>query len=334
MISVIIPVYNAETYLNECVRSVLKQTYTDFELLLIDDGSPDHCPGMCDNWAKEDCRIRAIHKKNGGVSSARNAGIYEAKGEYLCFVDSDDTLPSDALQLLWSAIDNNGTDISVGSFQFQYGKKFLSHASRLKEGHYEFIDLMSGFIDDGTLGGFLLGSVCGGLYKRSLILENNLLFVEGLKNNEDGLFNFEYALHAKSLYVIDTVVYNYRQDNEQTKPNRKNENFGEKVFDNLNTKEWPKLKYDYEKQKSRRNVTLAWWEILHFANEYDFIKSVSFIRQILSRESVRRGMNYMCPGRMNRYKKIVFYLMKYRFHITLSILLRYVIPVMQKRVAR
>ena len=90
MISVIVPVYKVEEYLSECIESILAQTYEDFELILVDDGSPDKCPRICDEYAVKDTRIRVIHQDNGGLSVARNTGISEAKGEWLVFVDSDD----------------------------------------------------------------------------------------------------------------------------------------------------------------------------------------------------------------------------------------------------
>ena len=89
-ISIIIPVYNVEKYIDKCIDSIVNQTYQNLEIILVDDGSPDNCPKMCDEWAKKDDRIKVIHKANGGVSSARNVGIEQAQVEYICFVDSDD----------------------------------------------------------------------------------------------------------------------------------------------------------------------------------------------------------------------------------------------------
>ena len=212
MISIIIPVYKAETFFDECVSSILAQSYGDFELILVDDGSPDKCPELCDKWAATDSRIKVIHKPNGGVSSARNSGLEIASGDYICFVDSDDTLPENGLHILMKSIEQRNVEVVFGAFQFQYGDRLLPHASRLPEGKYQFKDVLKNFIDDGTLSGFLLGSTCAALYKREIILKNHLRFVEGLKNNEDGLFNFELALFANSFAVINTPVYNYRQD--------------------------------------------------------------------------------------------------------------------------
>ena len=117
LISVIIPVYKVEAYLAACVESVLAQTYQNFELILVDDGSPDNCPQMCDAFATRDSRIRVIHKENGGLSSARNAGIDIAKGEYLAFLDSDDLWSPLFLERLYGAIQETGADFSVCLFQ-------------------------------------------------------------------------------------------------------------------------------------------------------------------------------------------------------------------------
>ena len=111
MVSVIIPIYKVEKYLRKCIDSVLNQTYQDFEIILVDDCSPDNCPKICDEYAKTDGRIKVIHKENGGVSSARNAGIKIANGEYLSFIDSDDSVEENFLQILVEGLENNGADL-------------------------------------------------------------------------------------------------------------------------------------------------------------------------------------------------------------------------------
>lgn len=117
LISVIIPVYKVEAYLNACVESVLAQTWQNFEIILVDDGSPDNCPAMCDEFAARDSRIRVIHKENGGLSSSRNAGIDAARGEYLAFLDSDDLWTPLFLERLHRAIEETGADFSVCLFR-------------------------------------------------------------------------------------------------------------------------------------------------------------------------------------------------------------------------
>ena len=124
LVSVIVPIYKVEQYLDECVESIVNQTYKNLEIILVDDGSPDGCPQMCDEWLRKDGRIKVIHKKNGGLSSARNAGLDVATGEFVCFVDSDDFICLEALQKLH---DRFGDDESVGIvsgmiYRYQEGK--------------------------------------------------------------------------------------------------------------------------------------------------------------------------------------------------------------------
>ena len=115
-ISIIVPIYNVEKYLNRCVRSIVNQSYTDLEIILVDDGSTDECPTICDNWAKKDSRIKVIHKQNGGLSSARNAGIDIAAGQYLVLVDSDDYIAENMVAILYSALIKHDADLALCSY--------------------------------------------------------------------------------------------------------------------------------------------------------------------------------------------------------------------------
>ena len=122
-ISVIVPVYNTEKYLHRCIDSILAQTFTDFELLLIDDGSTDNSGTICDEYATKDSRVRVFHKKNGGVSSARNLGVDNAKGEWVTFVDSDDCVPQNGSALLYEAISWTDCQYAAGVCQIDGRKK-------------------------------------------------------------------------------------------------------------------------------------------------------------------------------------------------------------------
>lgn len=112
-ISIIVPVYNVADYLPKCIESILAQTFTDFELILINDGSPDKSPQICDHYASQDSRVRVIHKKNGGVSEARNCGLDIARGKYIGFADSDDWLAHDMFELLYNLSEKHDADISI-----------------------------------------------------------------------------------------------------------------------------------------------------------------------------------------------------------------------------
>ena len=165
-ISIIVPVYKVEKFLSECVSSILTQSFRDFELVLVDDGSPDECPQMCDKYSLNDPRVVTFHKKNGGQSSARNFGLDHAKGRYIMFVDSDDLLAEDALERLYNEIITTNADVVLGRiirFDAKSGKsRPYTHLEDYKE--------MSG---KQTLEMLLKGnplniSVCGGMYKREV----------------------------------------------------------------------------------------------------------------------------------------------------------------------
>ncbi len=118
LISIIVPVYNVEQYIRKCLDSIAEQTYKNIEIILVDDGSPDSCGAICDEYARRDKRIRVIHRENGGLSAARNTGLDDAKGDYIMFVDSDDYITPDAVQLLMSCAEENSSDITVGGFEY------------------------------------------------------------------------------------------------------------------------------------------------------------------------------------------------------------------------
>lgn len=208
LISIIVPVYKVEQYLPKCVDSILAQTYTNFELLLVDDGSPDNCGKICDEYAEKDTRIRVIHKKNGGPSSARNQGIDCAIGEYVVFVDSDDTIMETYLENLYTRIAETKTDIC---FEGITGKcrdidpkgvlLFGENLTQEKEQFLlQFIKLCSG----------ITGHVYRKIYRREII--GDIRFREDLFWGEDLTWVASVAFHAKSFSWVDGNLYCYREN--------------------------------------------------------------------------------------------------------------------------
>lgn len=120
LISVIVPIYNVEKYLTKCIESIINQTYENLEIILVDDGSPDNCPIICDEYAKRDSRVKVIHKKNGGLSDARNAGLDIATGEYIMFIDSDDFVEIDMMESMMNNMIDNNVDLVVCNIKYIY----------------------------------------------------------------------------------------------------------------------------------------------------------------------------------------------------------------------
>lgn len=205
LISVIIPVYKAEKYLRECVDSVIDQTYSNLEIILVDDGSPDGCPSICDEYAVIDRRCKVIHKENGGVCTARNAGLDASSGEYVAFLDADDTLLNDSLEKLYSAIEDNDADISIGwkTNVTEEGKN-LGCPYRIEKALWKGTEGIENSLKDHPA----CYAVWGKLYNRNAIMD--IRFEEGRKVHEDSFFFFQCLLNQPKVVLCDFIVLNYR----------------------------------------------------------------------------------------------------------------------------
>ena len=206
-VSIIVPVYNVEKYLPHCVEGILAQTYTDWELLLVDDGSPDDCGKLCDTYAAKDSRIRVFHKENGGVSSARNLGLDNAKGDWITFVDSDDWIAKDTFECCLNIISGENSLVNdVIRFEMESVGGEESVHSALK--YMTKTEYVSRIVSRSTTLG-----VCGGLYRKDLFDKTNIRFDEALISGEDWLVLLSLVIHAKSIAFINKPLYFYFKDN-------------------------------------------------------------------------------------------------------------------------
>ena len=204
-ISVIVPVYKTEGLLDRCVESIVGQTYKNLEIILVDDGSPDNCPAMCDEWAEKDSRIRVIHKENGGVSSSRNAALDIATGDYIGFVDSDDWIEPEMYSSLIQKISESGKNIALCSYYAveisgeRYECRCVVDKEVLdKDDYFRFIVL-------GGDGGYIWNR----LYDADILKE--VRFDEDIWYSEDLLFNFKTAQKSNGAAILDKIEYNYVQ---------------------------------------------------------------------------------------------------------------------------
>lgn len=216
-LSIIVPIYKVEPYLHQCIDSILAQTFEDFELILVDDGSPDNCPAICDEYATLDKRIKVIHKPNGGLVSTRKAGLRVARGEYVGFVDGDDWIESDMFSSLCQAAKQYITDIIICDVIHSYPDKKIRHVQPIKPGLYD-KNSMERFVYPYMLYSgifFKFGlhpSVCNKIFRRYL-LENNLYRVsETIQIGEDAACTYPCLLDANSIYIMNNrYLYYYRQ---------------------------------------------------------------------------------------------------------------------------
>ena len=210
LISIIVPIYNVEKYLRQCLDSIQNQTYQNFECLLINDGSPDNSADICREYVEKDSRFRYFEKENGGLSDARNHGIRQSKGSYLTFVDSDDWLENDALQLLYGALEKENADISIGRYncydesryQYLFYDSNPDDSLEVIEGK-EIIDREG--IEEMQTGNWTVAYLK--LFKRELL--ENLPFPLG-KIAEDTYWTWKVFLRASSVVYLNSYIYWYR----------------------------------------------------------------------------------------------------------------------------
>ncbi len=204
LISVIVPIYNVEPYLDRCVRSIVEQTYTNLEIILVDDGSPDNCPAICDAWAEKDSRIKVIHKENGGLSDARNAGLVMASGELISFIDSDDWIEPTFYEKLWEVMQTSGAEIAACAtiFVAEDGEALrIRQAAPASMGKMEALRRL--VMEDGVY-----QTVWNMLYRREVM--DGIPFEKG-KYNEDEFWTYRVLDRIERLATVSAPLYNYRQ---------------------------------------------------------------------------------------------------------------------------
>lgn len=204
LISVVVPVYNAEKTLQECVDSILSQEYEDYELLLVDDGSKDSSPLICDEYSQKDDRVKVFHKPNGGVSLARNVGISKARGEWLTFIDADDYITDG----YFDGVVGQNEDVLIKGYQkFDYSGIVAGKEAEDLLGISAFSDFLSQYVTDSLLRGPVFK-----FYKRSLI--GDLRFLTDMKIGEDTWFVFNYLARCKSFAIVPKGEYMVRLSEE------------------------------------------------------------------------------------------------------------------------
>ncbi|MFU0826973.1 MAG: Glyco-trans-2-like domain-containing protein [Lachnoclostridium sp.] len=207
LVSIIVPIYNSEKTLSRCIDSILNQTYKEFELILLNDGSTDSSGQICDMYAGKDRRIRVIHKENTGVSDTRNQGIAAAKGEYLQFVDSDDWITPDATELFVGAATEHQCDMVIADFYRVIGERVSHKGAIEQEGIMDRVSYATYMMQKPA--DFYYGVLWNKFYKRSIVEKYQLKMDDSISWCEDFIFNLEYIRNIQAVYVMKIPVYYY-----------------------------------------------------------------------------------------------------------------------------
>ena len=254
LISVIIPVYNVEPFLKRCLDSVIKQTYSNLEIILVDDGSEDNSGNICDDYQNKDSRIKVIHKKNGGLSSARNKGLDESKGNLILFLDSDDWIDLNYIDTLYNDLKKNDCDISVPGFCLSYDNgKHINDSKIQKQTIFTTEDALSNFL----FNGYITPCVASKLWKRNLW--KNIRCPEG-KLFEDQFTTYKLIMKSKKISFNPSVNYYYYKRNGSIG----HSSFSSRTYDLLNgiNEEYEVIVKNYPNLKNNLIVAKITWEVV------------------------------------------------------------------------
>ena len=299
LVSIIVPVYKVEQYLKRCMDSVLNQTYKNIEIILVNDGSPDNCPALCDKYAKIDIRVRVIHKENGGLSSARNVALDSVKGDYIFFVDSDDWLALDTLEVLNEYLEK---DYDMISFQ----RTYLTEEKVVEKGEKNPKDMdVSQYIDASFLGRYDF-FVTTKIFKAEVF--NNVRFLEG-RNYEDLEIMHRLFLNMEKVVGLDYFLYYYWKGNEGAITNTITMKNIQDHYLSANEIYHASKKYLEDRGKDASNI-VAWYKVEMSQLYIDYLKSTDKDAELFAKiksEIIKEKVNFNRLLKQPRYLKYILY---------------------------
>lgn len=318
--SVIVPVYKVEEYLPSCIESILSQTFSDFEIILVDDGSPDNCPAICEQYALKDSRIKVIHKENGGLVSARQAGIKQAVGEYIFNLDSDDSIENDILAEAHRII--RETNCEMVSF----GRKWVNGNTvvritddGLEEGLYKGEKfekyVYPKLLNDKNMN-YISCYITGKAIKREFLTPYQLAVNEEISLGEDLCCVIPCYLNVQSLYISRKASYLYtvRTDSLSKEFNSKQINLIENVINEISKNDLSKIT-DFDEQLNRYSSFMC-FAILAAAAEGDYFGSINEIKNKILNSIHGEKIAKACFGKISPKSRISIFLMKKKCYKT------------------
>ena len=317
LISIIVPVYNVEKYLNKCIDSIINQTYRNLEIILVDDGSPDNCGKICDEYAKKDKRIKVIHKKNGGVSSARNKGIENASGYWISFVDADDWIEKDYIKILVN--NKEDADIVLCGYNRVNKNKIEKVNGNGEKLIYNSKEYLIKTLNPQTGIGFINMK----LIKKKCI--ERIRFDENLKVGEDAFFNIQISPNIKKAVFIKKAVYNYRINNDSV-VKKYDENYADKYLYSMQTIKKYIFK-NYEKEEIRQNYyNFVAFHVLLVAVNYCYNKEnktknkIKKLQEICNYTEFKEGIQKSNYDNLSLTRKITLFTVKHQVFLLTSLI--------------
>lgn len=332
LISVVLPIYNVEKHLENCIKSVVNQTYKNLEIILIDDGSPDNCPKICDDWAEKDKRIKVVHKKNAGLGMARNSGIENATGEYICFFDSDDFIAEGTIEKAYNCIKKHSAEIvcfgfnsvdSDGNLLGTFIPKSPKDSFEVDEVQNEFLpNLIYSFPDDGWS---LNMSSCMAMFSMELIKKAGWRFVSEREIISEDVYSLlTLYSYVKKVAVLNEAFYFYRENDTSLSRTYREDRF-ERVIHCYEQTASLCRRLGYVRETENRvgllfltNVVSSMKQLS--ASDLSFKEKINKLKSIVDNRTVFCALHSLNTKKDSKNRRILFFLMKKKLYYICYIL--------------
>ncbi|MGN0182441.1 MAG: glycosyltransferase family 2 protein [Candidatus Ornithomonoglobus sp.] len=319
LISVIVPVYKVEKYLDRCIESLVNQTYVNLEIIIVDDGSPDNCGAMCDAWAEKDKRIKVIHKQNEGLGFARNSGLEVAHGKYVSFIDSDDYVSTSMYEIMYNALNKNNADTCLCGHYIKYTNKsvrnkipFGTRCFKNKEIIDYILANMIGNVPEADDDYALQMCVWQGLFSKKIIDEYEIRFPsERQYISEDIIFDLKYYTYSKKLVTVDDCLYYYCMNGPSLTRLYRSDRFEKnKILHNEIMRQLKDYNDEFRLREARSFIGRCRLQLADIMTGADKKDRKKLVNEILNDTEVENILRQYPIDNMNTKYKIFFSLMK------------------------
>lgn len=322
-ISIIVPVYKVpETYLRNCIESLINQEFEDYEIILIDDGSPDQCGEICDEYKKISNKIQVIHKENEGVSVARNCGLEVAAGSYIMFVDGDDAIRKNALGEIYDILEKQSADISL--FKYFKSGEFIAEKETKKVNilnEEQICIIKKGIMTKKEmLDGICVGSPWAKVFRADFLKQNNIRYTHGIVKAQDRVFMMNCLKYECSVQWVDYTYYYYNTENEMSVCKKYNENILESL---LNTGSKIEEMVDADSFQAEINqmylkflIEISMLNIFHKDNKKKFSEDVLLLKRAVENEKICQAIQVCNMKECGKFFEILFFLAKKKCYKT------------------
>ena len=327
LVSIIIPIYKVEAFLPRCVESALAQTYKDIEIILVDDGSPDKCPEFCDEYAKQYSQVKVVHKQNGGLSSARNAGMKVATGEYILFIDSDDWIDPETVMELVTIAEREKVDFVRSRAKYanwpnhedgtvcDFGIETMMHTGRYNREMIE-NEILPICIATPQITFGPIVSATATLYRRAMLSKNGIEFYEDVKNSEDCIFNARVLMVCDSFYYLNEPQYYhyYFNDTSITKSYRADRWNSNKILIKRFEEDFGnETRFFIPQQLWRKRLFCILNSLGERYNLTTFAEKKSYCKAICNDNLTREAVKHLDGLDISWKLRFLLYLIKFRF---------------------